>query len=173
MTLWMTLSPHSCLCMGKTSLCILNSLLFALRLLHHPHSSIVHQHCPLLPSLHLPVLLLSMNHLLLAHSASNALGKSGCPNSGQSLRGIGSLESPLQCLDLLMKITTLMTHWTFSMCTQPPSVSPHHIDNLSFALTETCGTRHARKRWRLTESMAHGRLSNCLLGSMQSTRDGS
>jgi hypothetical protein len=109
MTFWMiTLIPHSCLFMGETSLCILNSLLFHLRLLHHPHSSTLHQHRPLLPSLHLPVLLPSMNHLLLAHSVSDSLGKSGYQNSGRSLRGIGSSESPLQFFHPLKKTTTLM-----------------------------------------------------------------
>jgi hypothetical protein len=114
-----------------------------------------------------------MNHLLLAHSASDALGKSGYQNSGQSLRGIGSSESPLQFFHPLKKTTTLMTHWTSSMRTQPPPLSPHHTDNLSFVLTETCGTRHVKKRWRLIESMALGRSSNCLLGSMLSAPDGS
>jgi hypothetical protein len=53
------------------------------------------------------------------------------------------------------------------------ALSPHPTGSPSNALMQICGRRLVRKRWRLTESMALGRLSNCLLGSVQLAPDGS
>ena len=44
---------------------------------------------------------------------------------------------------------------------------------LSNALMQICGRRLVRKRWRLNDSMALGRLSSCHLGSVQLAPDGS
>src|SRR6266404_4114597 len=56
---------------------------------------------------------------------------------------------------------------------QPPQLSQQPTDSLSNALMLTCGTQLARKRWRLTVSMALGRSSNCPLGSVLLAPDGS
>ena len=67
----------------------------------------------------------------------------------------------------------LMVPWTSSKQVQPLHLSPHPSDSLSNALMQICGRRLVRERWRLTDSMALGRLSSCPLGSVQLAPDGS
>ena len=51
--------------------------------------------------------------------------------------------------------------------------SPEHISNPSSTLMQICGVQHVRKRWKLTEWMVPGKLSNSLLESVQLAPDGS
>src|SRR6267378_7781958 len=56
---------------------------------------------------------------------------------------------------------------------QPPQLSQQPTDSLTNALMLTCGIQLVRKRWRPTVSMALGRSSNYLLGSVLLAPDGS
>ncbi len=160
--------------MGGMVLFHLNSLLFALRHLLHPSSSTLllplHLHqLPPHPSLqtHFPHLLLLLQLPLLALNARDVPEKSGMQSNGQFHNATDNSGILLQQFLLLMrKMMTLMTHWTSSMHTLPPPLSPHLTDSPSIALTRPCGTQLVRKRWRHTVLMAPGRSSSYLLGSV-------
>ena len=99
---------------------------------------------------------------------------SGCQRNGASQIATSSLESlHLLWSPQLTIPAILMIPWTSSKLMQPPHLSPHPSDSLSNALMQICGRRLVRKRWRLTDSMALGRLSSCPLGSVQLAPDGS
>src|SRR6266850_2477365 len=70
----------------------------------------------------------------LPYILDDALDDSNC--SQQPVHGgekpMHSEQPPVWPFHLLMKRTTLMTHWTFSMRTQRLSPSPHHSNSLSF-----------------------------------------
>jgi hypothetical protein len=173
MTTGMSLTTCSCQFMGEMGLCLLNCLLLSRRVLCHIHSSRLLQLCPLPLSLHLQVLLLPFKLLSIAHSASSILGMNGYQNSGQSPIATNRSGSQLLSSHLQMRMRILIIHSTSAMHTLPLCLNPHLIGSPSYALTEICGTRLVKKKWRLTDSMALGRLSNCLPGSMQLALDGS
>jgi hypothetical protein len=164
---------HSSQFMEEMSLCLLNCLLLSRKHLHHTPSSRLLQHYPLPLSLHLQVLHLPLKPLILVHSTSVDLEKSGYQNSGQSLIAISRSESQLLLSLLQIRMRILIIHSTCLMPTLPLHLNLYLINSLSYALLETYGTKLVRKRWRLTDSMALGRLSNCLPGSVQLVRDGS
>ena len=148
-------------------------LLPQLHLLHlfHPHPVL---QLRLLLLFHPHLLLLSLLHLLHAHSAPGGPDLSGCQSNGQSHSATDRSESPLQLFLLQMrKMVTLMTPLTSLTHSQLPLLSQQHRSSPSSSTTKNCGTELVRKRWRLIQQMALGRSSNCLLGSMQLAQDGS
>src|SRR5579863_239254 len=146
----MTLIAHSSQFMGEMDLCLLNCPLLAPRVLYHLPSTRLLQHHPLLLSLLPPLLLQSLNLLLHAHSVTDVPGKSGYQISGKSHLATSRLESQLQPFPLPMRRMIQMIHWTFSMRTQPLSLSPHLIGSPSYAPMQICGGKLVRKRWRPT-----------------------
>jgi hypothetical protein len=161
------------------TLLLFNSVLCTLRPLlpHISHFLLPHLHLrlqgPFLRLLLLPSSL-HLQHSTLALSASRDHVLSGSQSNGQSHSATSRSGSPLQPFHLLMKrMTTQMIPLTSSMRTQPLSLSPHLTNSHSNALRHSYGTQHVRRRWKLTESMAPGMLSNCPLGSVQLGPDGS
>src|SRR6201984_3318046 len=177
MILWTTLMAHRCQFMGEAVLLLLICLLFAPNHLLPLHSThLLHPFTPLLHThllLHCLLLLLplSLLHLLplLPHvlSAPGDPEKSGCMSSGLYPFATGSQESLQLLFPPLMRKMTLMIPLTFLELPQPPLLSPHHTDSPSLALMPHNGTLLARKRWKLTRSMALGKLSSFLQESMQ------
>jgi hypothetical protein len=179
--LWTLHLIHRSQFMGEMGLLLLTCLLLLqfriqvlLFTLIHLLPLIIHFLLTLLCLQHLQLTFLFHLLLLLALSASDAPEISGCQNNGPFQIATSCQGNPHQQLPLQMKRTlALMIPWTSSRLVQHPLLSPRPTGSPNNAPTQICGTQHVRKRWRLTDSMALGRLSNCLLGSMPWVPDGS
>jgi hypothetical protein len=144
----------------------------------HPHTppSTYHSLPPETPLPATPLQLTFLFHLLLllGLSTSDVPEISGCQNNGPFQITTSCQGSQHQQLPLQMKMNlALMIPLTSSRLVKCPLPSPHPISSPSNALMQICGTQHVRKRWRLTDSMALGRLSNSLLGNVPSAPEGS
>ncbi len=116
------------------------------------------------PLIHFPI------GLLRSHEFN--IEMSGCQNNGPFQITTNSPGSPHQQLPLQMKVRTLMIPLTSSRLVLLPQLNPHLTDSPSNALMLICGTQLVRKRWRLTDAMGLGRLSNYPLKGMQLAPDG-
>jgi hypothetical protein len=94
-------------------------------------------------------------------------------HNNKFLCATGKSKSPLQSLHPQMKMIPPMIHWIVFTHIPPLLLSLGHTDSPNSLLIGIHGTKLVRRRWRLIRSMAPGRSSNCLLGSMQLARDGS
>src|ERR1700761_167248 len=181
MTCWTLQKLHRSQFMGEMDLLVLICLLWLLLRLQ----ALQFTSRPLPPHIihSLLLLLLLLLHLLpllhpqllpLVPNASGVQGTSGCQSNGLSQTVTRSLESLHQLWSPQMKQTAILTTLlTSSKLVWPLHLNLHHTGSPSNAQMQNCGRKLVRKRWRHTDSMALGKLSNCPLGSVQLAPDGS